>query len=68
MFDLLFREGVTDKATYDALMDLRRLRNVAAHKPDRQITEADAKEYAEAARTLRARLSWIQQRLEKPAT
>jgi len=64
VFDLLLREGVTDKATYEALMDLRRLRNVAAHKPDRQITEPDALEYAEAARTLRGRLNWIRQRLE----
>jgi len=66
VFDLLFREGVTDKATYDALMDLRRLRNVAAHKTDRQITEADSREYAEAGLTLRARLNWIRQRLEAP--
>jgi len=63
VFDLLFREGVTDKATYDALMDLRRLRNVAAHKSDRQITEADSQQYAEAARTLGARLRWIRERL-----
>ncbi|MFN4175587.1 hypothetical protein [Phenylobacterium sp.] len=66
VFDLLFREGVTDRATYDALMDLRRLRNVAAHKTDRQITGPDAREYAEAARTLRARLNWIRQRLQAP--
>jgi hypothetical protein len=64
VFDLLFREGVTDKATYEALMDLRRLRNVAAHKTDREITDADARDYAEAAQAVRSRLNWIRQRLE----
>lgn len=64
LFDLLFHEGVIDKATYGALMDLRRLRNVAAHKSDRQIADADAHEYAETAKTLRGRLGWIRNRLE----
>lgn len=67
VFDLLFREGVIDRATYAALMDLRRLRNVAAHKSDQQITESDASEYAEVAMSLYARLHWIRQRLEDGA-
>lgn len=65
VFDLLVKEGIIDRATFDALMDLRRLRNVAAHKANQEITEADALEYAEAARTLRARLAWIRERLER---
>jgi hypothetical protein len=53
---VLFADGVFTKSDFDAFHKLRELRNIAAHKADAGLTEADAREYVELAMKLYARV------------
>jgi hypothetical protein len=47
---------VFTKEDFDAFHKLRELRNIAAHKADAGLTESDAKEYAQLAMKLYAKV------------
>jgi hypothetical protein len=53
---VLLADGVFTKEDFDAFHKLRELRNIAAHKADAGLTESDAKEYAQLAMKLYAKV------------
>jgi hypothetical protein len=56
-------EGLLDGPTLRALDDLRKLRNLATHTAPSGITEREALEYRETAKSVAEHISWIRSRL-----